>query len=90
MECTSATDCTFYAPIGNASALALIGAMVKKVEACFVAAGLSMVKEDVVPQGATRQYAKPGSPDVCAVLVHTAMGDVADGMRAACQADIAR
>jgi hypothetical protein len=90
MECTNATDCTFQAPIGNASALALIGSMVKKVEACFVAAGLAMTKEDVVPQGATRQYGKAGSAEVCAVLIHTSMGDVADGLRVACQTEIAR
>jgi hypothetical protein len=89
-ECTSAIDCTFQAPIGNASAMALIGAMAKKVEACFVAAGLTMVKEDVEPQAATRRYGNPGSPDVCAVLVHTAIGDLADGLHAACRPEIAR
>jgi hypothetical protein len=90
MECANATDCTFEAPMGNASALALIGAMVKKVEACFQAAGLTMTKEDVVPQGATRQWSKAGSSELCAVLIHTAMGDVADGLRAVCQTGIAR
>jgi hypothetical protein len=90
MECANATDCTFQAPIGNASALALVGSMVKKVEACFLAAGLTMTKEDVVPQGATRQWSRAGSTEVCAVLIHTAMGDVADGLRAACQAEIVR
>ena len=90
MECTNATDCTFQAPAGNASALALIGAMVKTVEACFTAAGLSVVKEDVMPQGTTRQYGKAGGSEICAVLISTTTADVADGMRATCQTAIAR
>ena len=90
MECTNATDCTFQAPVGNASALALIGAMVKTVEACFTAAGLSVVKEDVMPQGTTRQYGKPGTSEMCAVLISTTTVDLADGLRATCQTIIAR
>lgn len=90
MECTNATDCTFQAPTGNASALALVGAMVKTVEACFAAAGLTVVKEDVVPQGTTRQYGKPGAVEMCAVLISTTMGDLADGLRATCQPVAAR
>ena len=90
MECANATDCTFQAPVGNASALALIGSMVKTVEACFTAAGLSVVKEDVVPQGTTRQYGKAGTAEMCAVLISTSMGDLADGLRATCQTGIAR
>lgn len=89
-ECTNDTDCMFQAPAGNASALALIGSMVKTVEACFAAAGLSVVKEDVVPQGTTRQYGKAGAPEICAVLISTAMGDLADGLRATCLASVAR
>ena len=90
MECTNATDCTFQAPVGNASALALIGAMVKTVEACFTAAGLSVVKEDAVAQGTTRQFGKPGTSEMCAVLISTTTVDVADGLRATCQTVIAR
>ena len=90
MECTNATDCTFQAPVGNASALALIGAMVKTVEACFTAAGLSVVKEDVMPQGTTRQYGKSGTSEMCAVLISTTTVDLADGLRATCQTIIAR
>jgi hypothetical protein len=90
MECTNATDCTFQAPIGNASALALIGSMVKTVEACFTAAGLTVVKEDAVPQGTTRQYGKPGSSEMCAVLISTTTVELADGLRATCQTVTAR
>ncbi len=90
MECTNATDCTFQAPTGNASALALIGAMVKTVEACFTAAGLAVVKEDAMPQGTTRQYGKAGGSEMCAVLISTTTVDVADGMRATCQTAIAQ
>ena len=90
MECTNATDCTFQAPAGNASALALIGAMVKTVEACFIATGLAIVKEDAVPQGTTRQYGKPGSSEMCAVLISTTTVDLADGLRATCQTVTAR
>lgn len=90
MECANATDCTFQAPAGNASALALIGAMVKTVEACFTAAGLSVVKEDVAPQGTTRQYGRTGAAEMCAVLISTGMGDLAGGLRAACQPVAAR
>ena len=85
MECTNATDCTFQAPTGNASALALIGAMVKTVEACFTSAGLAVVKEDVMPQGTTRQYGQAGAAQMCAVLISTTVGEVADGLRATCQ-----
>jgi hypothetical protein len=90
VECTNATDCTFQAPSGNASALALIGSMVKTVEACFIAAGLGVVKEDAVPQGTTRQYGKPGAAQMCAVLISTTVGDLADGLRATCQPVAAR
>ena len=90
MECTNATDCTFQAPVGNASALALIGAMVRTVEACFMAAGLNVVKEDAMPQGTTRQYGKPASSEMCAVLISTTTVDVADGLRATCQTVIAQ
>ena len=90
MACANATDCTFQAPIGNASALALIGSMVKTVEACFTASGLSLVKEDTVPQGTTRQYGKTGAPETCAVLISASMGDLADGLRAACVPAAAR
>jgi hypothetical protein len=89
-ECKTASDCTFQAPMGDASALALIGAMVKRVEACFAAAGFSVVKEDVAPRGITRQYGKPGAAEMCAVLISTRMGDLADGLRATCQPVTAR
>ena len=90
MECTNATDCTFQAPPGNASALALIGSMVKTVEACFTAAGLTVVKEDVMPQGTTRQYGLAGAEQTCAVLISTSVSDLADGLRATCQPVTAR
>lgn len=85
MECANQTDCTFQAPPANASALALIGSMVKTVEACFIAAGLTMVKEETVPEGTTRQYGKSGGAEKCALLIHTSPLNIADGMRAACQ-----
>lgn len=84
-ECTNDTDCTFQAAMGNASALALIGAMVKKVEACFTAAGMTIVKEDVTTEGTTRQFGMQGSKEMCAVLIATGPGDLANGMRATCQ-----
>ena len=90
MECTNATDCTFQAPTGNASALALIGSMVKTVEACFTAAGLTVVKEDVMSQGTTRQYGLAGAEQTCAVLISTSVSDLADGLRATCQPVTAR
>jgi hypothetical protein len=84
-ECANDTDCTFQAPEGNASALALIGAMVKKVEACFTAAGLAVVKEDAMAGGTTRQYGKSGGSEMCAVLIATGSGGLASGLRATCQ-----
>lgn len=84
-ECTNDTDCTFNAPMGNASALALIGTMVKKVEACLTAAGMSMVKEDITTEGTTRQFGMQGSKEMCAVLIATGPGDLANAMRATCQ-----
>jgi hypothetical protein len=90
VECTNATDCTFQAPTANASALALIGSMVKTVEACFTAAGLTVISEEVLPNGTTREYGKAGATEVCAVLISTTMGDLADGLRATCQPVSAR
>lgn len=85
MECTNPTDCTFQAPVANASALALIGTMVKATEACFTAAGLDMVKEDTVTEGTTRLYGKSGAAGQCAVLIHTSPVNIADAFRATCQ-----
>ncbi len=85
MECANDADCIFQAPPANASALALIGSMVKTVEACFTAAGLTMVKEDTLPDGTTRQYGKSGGTEKCALLIHTSPLNIADGMRATCQ-----
>jgi hypothetical protein len=85
MECANETDCTFQAPPANASALALIGSMVKTLEACFTAAGLSMVKEDTVPEGTTRLYGKSSGAEQCAVLIHTGPTNIADAVRATCQ-----
>jgi hypothetical protein len=83
--CASDTDCTFQAAEGNASALALIGAIVKKTEACFTAAGMSIVKEATTTEGTTRQYGMQGGKEICALLIATGPGDLASGMRATCQ-----
>ncbi len=84
-ECTKDDDCSFQAPEGNASALALIGAMVKRTESCFATAGLTVSKEDTVPEGTTRYYGTARIAEKCALLIATGAGGVARGMRAACQ-----
>ncbi|WP_088347654.1 MULTISPECIES: hypothetical protein [Rhodomicrobium] len=84
-ECPSDTDCTFQAPEGNASALALIGTMVKRAEACFTAAGLKVTKDDTAAQGTTRYYGTADTAEKCALLIAANETGVAQGMRAACQ-----
>jgi hypothetical protein len=82
--CDSAKDCTFQAPIGNASALALIDTIAKRAAACFTAAGLKVSKEDKQPVGTTRIF-KGGKNAECAVLVSTPTGGIAQGVRAVCK-----
>lgn len=84
-ECPSKADCTFQAAEGNASALALIGAMVKRAEACFTAAGLTITKDDTAAEGTTRYYGTAEKPETCALLIATGTGGVAQGVRTACQ-----
>ena len=84
-ECKTGTDCTFQAPPANASALALIGTMVKRTEDCFAAAGLKVSKEETAPGGTTRYYEAAGAAEKCALLIATGLTGIAEGVRAVCQ-----
>jgi len=83
-ECPSQQDCLYQAPIGNASALALLNAMAEKVQACWREAGLSAVEDEREPQGMTRTYTKLGG-ETCKILLSMQFPTLADGFRAACQ-----
>jgi hypothetical protein len=83
--CASRQDCTYQAPIGNASAMALISSSAETVEKCWSAAGLARTDEQREAQGLIRTYAKPG--ETCKLLLSLSLGAVADGFRAACQSE---
>lgn len=83
-ECDGKTDCTFQAPEGNASALALIDTIVKRAETCMGQFALSVTKEDKVAEGSTRYYSAPGAAETCALLVATSSG-APQGVRLSCQ-----
>jgi hypothetical protein len=82
-ECDGKTDCTFQAPEGNASALALIETIVKRAETCLGEAGLSVTKEEKA-EGVTRYYGAPGASEMCALLTAPGAG-APQGVRLACQ-----
>ncbi len=84
-ECHGETDCSFQAPVGNASALALIGTMVKRTQDCYAAAGLEVTKEIRSADGTVRYYGASGAAERCTLLVATSAAEVAEGMRAVCQ-----
>lgn len=83
-ECTSDKDCTFQAPIGNASARALLDAVAKRAETCFTTAGLTLSKEDKQAVGTTRLF-NGDKGGQCAVLISTEAGPVPVGIRTVCQ-----
>ena len=83
-ECASDKDCTFQAPIGNASARALLDAIAKRAETCFTSAGLSLSEEDKQGVGVTRLFTG-GEKKQCALLISAPSGEVPDGVRAVCQ-----
>ncbi len=84
LDCPSATDCSFLAPPGNASARALIGAIASKATACLTEAGMTLDSEDSQPAGVTREYRGQGEAR-CAVLVATPGGDSPEGVRVICR-----
>ena len=84
-ECPSDADCTFQAAEGNASALALVGAMVKRAETCFTAAGLKITKDDTAAQGTTRYYGTAEVAEQCVLLIAANEGGIAQGVRTACK-----
>jgi hypothetical protein len=87
-ECASRQDCTYQAPIGNASALALITSTAETVEHCWTTAGFTRTDEQRQAQGVIRTYAKPG--ETCKLLLSLSLGTAADGFRAACQSETPR
>jgi hypothetical protein len=83
-ECASKTDCTFQAPEGNASALALVDTIAKRAESCLGEAGLTMTTEETITGGSTRYYGATDASEKCALLVATANG-ATQGVRLTCQ-----
>jgi hypothetical protein len=83
-SCSGGTDCTFQAPTGNASARALIDAIAKRAEACFIGAGLKLASEETLAVGTTRHFDGTGDAR-CAVLIASPTGLPPEGVRAVCQ-----
>ena len=82
MECASKTDCLFQAPTGNASALVLLGTVIRRAESCLDEAGLRKTKEEK-SEGITRFYGAPGAAEQCALLTAPAT-DLPEGVRLVC------
>jgi hypothetical protein len=86
--CATRQDCTYQAPVGNASALAVLNGAVDTVEGCWRTAGLTQTDEQRERQGVIRTYAKPG--ETCKLLLAMTLGTMADGFRVACQSETPR
>ncbi len=87
-SCTSRQDCTYQAPTGNASAIALLNGAADTVQTCWRSAGLTQTESSAKVQGVIRTYARPG--ETCKLLLAMTLGSMAEGFRAACQSDTAR
>lgn len=84
-SCDSEADCLYQAPIGNASAVALLLSMIGRVEACWREAGFVQSEEEREPQGTVlRTYGGPGGA-VCKLRLSFLLGQMPSGFRAACQ-----
>ncbi len=82
-ECASRQDCTYQAPIGNASALVVLNNAAHRVQDCWLAAGLNQTQEQREAQGVIRTYMKSG--ETCKLALSMRLASMAEGFRAACQ-----
>jgi hypothetical protein len=84
VDCPSASDCSFLAAPGNATAQELLAPIIAKATSCLNAAGQKLVNEDNQGAGVTRQFRGDGE-ERCALLISNPGTESPHGVRLICQ-----